>query len=223
MKLSEKKMAPILYMDDASPAVRSVLLLCKALDIELDLQPMDLASGEHMTPHFLRINPQHTVPTLVDNGFVIWDSHAINAYLVNAYADDKSLYPTDARTRATIDQRLHFHSGILFPKFAAITESITKEGAKLVTREKAHALTTVYNILETLLETSSYVAGQELSIADFAIVATITSANVLVPVAENRFPHISQWVEKMKKLPYYEEANQTGLEKFTMWMKTKLG
>ncbi|KRT82966.1 Glutathione S-transferase, partial [Oryctes borbonicus] len=215
-------MPPILYMDEASPAVRSVLLLSKALDIELDLQPVDLASGGHMTPHFLRINPQHTVPTLVDNGFVIWDSHAINAYLVNAYADDKSLYPTDPKKRATIDQRLHFHSGILFPKYTAITESIIREGAKLVTREKAHALNNVYNILETLLETSSYVAGYELSIADFAIVATITSANVLVPVAENRFPHISKWIEKMKGLPYYEETNQAGLEKFATLMKTKL-
>ncbi|KAK9709185.1 Glutathione S-transferase, C-terminal domain [Popillia japonica] len=216
-------MAPVLYMNDISPAVRSVLLLTKALNIELELEYLDLTTGQHMTPHFLRINPQHTVPTLVDNGFVVWDSHAINAYLVNVYSEDKSLYPTNPQKRATVDQRLHFHSGILFPKYAAIIESIIKEGAKVVTKERIHSLTNVYNILETLLETSPYIAGKQLTIADFAVISTITSANILVPLAENRFPAIWKWIEKMKQLPYYHEANEVGLEKFAVWIKSKLG
>lgn len=69
---------------------------------------------------FLQINPQHTVPALDDDGFIICDSHAINVYLMNVYAKDKSLYPEDFKKRAIIDQRLHFDSGLLFPKFATI-------------------------------------------------------------------------------------------------------
>lgn len=72
----------------------------------------------------LQLNPQHTVPTLQDGDFVVWDSHAINAYLVGKYGKDDSLYPKDLQKRAIIDQRLHFDSGILFPRLAAIIVSI---------------------------------------------------------------------------------------------------
>lgn len=55
------------------------------------------------------MNPQHTVPTLKDdNGFVIWDSHAIMPYIVEKYSKDDKLYPRDPEKRAIINQRMHF-------------------------------------------------------------------------------------------------------------------
>lgn len=72
------------------------------------------------------MNPQHTVPTLDDDGFYIWDSHAISTYLVGKYGKDDSLYPRDLHKRAIIDQRLHFDSGILFPRLGAIVVSTCK-------------------------------------------------------------------------------------------------
>lgn len=69
------------------------------------------------------MNPQHTVPTLDDNGFVIWDSHAINGYLIGKYGKDDALYPKDVEKRAVVDQRLHFDSGILFPRLGAMVVS----------------------------------------------------------------------------------------------------
>jgi glutathione S-transferase len=59
------------------------------------------------------MNPQHTVPTLVDDdGFTFWDSHAINAYLVSRYAKSDDLYPRDIKRRGVVNQRLHFDSGV---------------------------------------------------------------------------------------------------------------
>lgn len=55
------------------------------------------------------MNPQHTVPTLVDdNGFVLWDHHAILFYVMKKYAKDDKYYPKDVEVQATIHQRLHF-------------------------------------------------------------------------------------------------------------------
>lgn len=72
----------------------------------------------------LQINPQHTVPTLDDDGFIIWDSHAINLYLLEKYGNIDDLYSTDLKTKAIIDQRLHFDSGVAFSLLLRIAVSV---------------------------------------------------------------------------------------------------
>lgn len=69
---------------------------------------------------YFQMNPQHTIPTMDDDGFIIWDSHAIMGYLVGKYGKSNSLYPENPKKRAVIDQRLHFDSNYLFPRGAAI-------------------------------------------------------------------------------------------------------
>ncbi len=64
-------MAPTLYSFEPSPFCRSVLLAAKALDLELDVKTVNLMEKEQMKPEFLAINPQHTVPTLVDGSLVL--------------------------------------------------------------------------------------------------------------------------------------------------------
>lgn len=49
---------------------------------------------------------------------MIWDSHAINGYLVNKYGKDDSLYPREYKKRAIVDQRLHFDNGVLFTRLS---------------------------------------------------------------------------------------------------------
>ncbi|KAJ8954079.1 hypothetical protein NQ318_004384 [Aromia moschata] len=198
-------MAPKLHYAEISPAVRASLLAVKALGIQVDLNPVDLTAHDHLTPEFLRLNPMHTVPTLEDGDFAIWDSHAINAYLTEKYGKDDALYPKDLQKRAVVNQRMYFDCGILFPRLLAIVVPIFRQG-----------------VTSTLLERSTYVAGEELSLADFSIVATVTTSNILVPIEAQKFPKITEYVKRMQALPYYAEANQDGLDKFEKIMKSKL-
>jgi len=48
-------------------------------------------------------------------------SHAISAYLVGKYGKDDALYPKDLQKRAIVDQRLHFDTGVLFPRLFDIS------------------------------------------------------------------------------------------------------
>lgn len=66
-----------------------------------------------MSAEFLKLNPEHTIPTLVDGDYVLWESRAIAAYLVNSKAPGHSLYPTDPKVRGRIDQKLYFDLGTL--------------------------------------------------------------------------------------------------------------
>lgn len=67
------KMAPTLYYLPQSPPCRSILLLAKMLDIDLDLKVINILEGEQMKAEFLEMNPQHCIPTLNDDGLVLWE------------------------------------------------------------------------------------------------------------------------------------------------------
>ena len=56
-----------------SPPCRSVLLTAAALGVKLNKIVLNIQEGAHMTPQFLAINPMHTIPTLVDGDFALWE------------------------------------------------------------------------------------------------------------------------------------------------------
>ncbi|XP_028171362.1 glutathione S-transferase 1-like [Ostrinia furnacalis] len=64
-----------LYKKDTSPPSRSVFMTIHALNIP-DVKFIDvyLPAGEHLTEEYIKMNPQHTVPLLIDDDFLIWDS-----------------------------------------------------------------------------------------------------------------------------------------------------
>ncbi|GBP18463.1 Glutathione S-transferase 1 [Eumeta japonica] len=143
----DPEVAMKLYKNNMSPPSLAVVMTIQALGIkDVDYVDVDLSKGENLTEEFkkiinlftnvsvslrldresqmstrfirfLSINPLHTVPVLVDDDFIIWDSHAIAGYLISAYGSDESWYPRDPERRAVIDQRLHFDSGVLLPAF----------------------------------------------------------------------------------------------------------
>lgn len=86
---------------------------------------MNLFNKEQLKEDFIKINPQHTIPTLDDNGFILTESRAIAIYLVEKYfPEGHSLYPKDVKQRAVINQRLQFDCGTLHPIFRKIFVSV---------------------------------------------------------------------------------------------------
>ncbi|XP_050513582.1 glutathione S-transferase 1-like isoform X2 [Diabrotica virgifera virgifera] len=215
-------MAPTLYMLEASPAVRSVILCAMALDLKLNEKEVNLLTGEHLTPEFLKLNPEHTVPVLDDDGFVIVDSHAINTYLVAKYGKDDSLYPKDIKKRAIVDNRLHYDSSTLFVRGLTIYKGFLFEGEKEIAPKLLIALEEAYSITEKFLENSNFIAGDHLTIADFSFITSITGWNMFFNLKEEKYPKIVAWMKRMQALPYYNEANQVGQDHFYKIVKDKL-
>lgn len=126
------------YGMNASPVVRGTLITIEALGLEFERIEVNTVLGDQFKPEFLKLNPLHTIPTIQDGDFVLWDSHAINCYLVDKYGKDDSFYPKDLQKRAVVDQRLYFDC-VLFPKLLAIFVSI-KQGATSVSKDLADPL-----------------------------------------------------------------------------------
>lgn len=111
---------PIFYYFPRSGPCRGALLAIRNLNIDVELKEVNLVAKEQLNKDFLKINPQHTVPTIDDNGYYLWESRAISTYLVDSKAPGNSLYPKDAKLRGLIDQKLYFDAGTFYPRIRAI-------------------------------------------------------------------------------------------------------
>nr|XP_023027222.1 glutathione S-transferase 1-like [Leptinotarsa decemlineata] len=213
-------MTPILYGFAGSPSVGSVLLCAKALGLNLNIKPVDLFKLEHLKSKFLALNPQHTVPVLDDEGFILSDSHAINAYLASKYGKDTSLYPVDIKQRAIVDQRLHYDSSSLFARGLVISKIILFEGAKDIPQKNLDLLKEAFEVSEKLLQ-KEWIAGDQLTIADFSFVTSLTSWSVYIPLSEKEYPKLAAWRKRIENLPYYYVYQQS-LDTFVKLMKNKV-
>lgn len=94
---------------------------------------------------------------------------------------------------------------------------------KEISKDKLSAINEAYSHMNNFLENQAYIAGENLTIADFCCVSTVSTATVIIPISNERFPNLSKWYQRCKSLPYYEEANGVGLSKLDMLVESKLG
>lgn len=118
-------MAPVkLYHFPISGPSRGALLAARAIGVPIEIEIVNLFKKEQLKESFVKLNPQHCVPTLEDeDGFVIWESRAIACYLADKYGKDDQLYPKDLKLRALVNQRLYFDSSTLYVKIRSICVS----------------------------------------------------------------------------------------------------
>lgn len=113
-----------LYSHPASPPSRACLMLMRILEINVDIKFVDLAQKAHLDEEFLKLNPNHQVPVLVDGDFVLSESRAILAYLVNSRKPGSTLYPTNSKARALVDARLYYDACVVFEQNAMAIVSL---------------------------------------------------------------------------------------------------
>ena len=112
-----------LHYHPLSTYSRRVRIACLEKGIEIELAELDMAKGAHRSPDYLRLNPYGRVPTLEEDGFVLYESTAILEYL-EARHPTPPLVPADARGCALVamhmklcDIQLARQTGIIiFPK-----------------------------------------------------------------------------------------------------------
>lgn len=171
-------------------------------------------SSLFLCSHTAQINPQHCVPTLDDNGLVLWDSHAISAYLVDKYAENDCLYPKDLNMRAKINQRLYFDSSVFFAALRLAQFPIFTRGATDVPTHVIDSLYSAFDFLETFLQHDDYLVGNSVTIADLCCVATAYSCLAILDLNNGKYPRVLQWIDRLFELSYVKEVNGNSAKGF---------
>jgi len=69
------------------------------------------------TPDYRKLNPNGLVPTIDDEGFILWESNAIVRYLAAKHAAG-TLWPTDLKVRGDADRWMDWCTSTLWPASA---------------------------------------------------------------------------------------------------------
>ena len=83
-----------LYHYAISTCSQKVRLVLAEKGLEFESHTVDLLGGEQHAPDYVKLNPNHVVPTLVHDGRVLIESSLINEYLDEAFPE-KALRPAD--------------------------------------------------------------------------------------------------------------------------------
>ncbi|CAD7014497.1 unnamed protein product [Ceratitis capitata] len=209
----------VLYYDDVSPPVRSCMLLIKMLELDVEYKFVDLFRGGQLDKAFIDLNPNHTVPTLVHDELVITDSHIILMHLCEKFEKDsesEKLWPQEYVERIRVMNMLFFECSVLFRRDSEFLSGIVRGGfASVDLPLHERKLLEAYSMLESYLRRHKYMAGDYMTIADISIVTTLSTVNLMFPIAvgaADKWPLLNDWFARMQALPVYH-INQTGLEK----------
>lgn len=222
-------MAPLtLHAISGSPPCRVASLVLDALKLEHEYKRVDLMAGEHKTPEYLKLNPQHTVPTLQDGDFVLSESRAIAVYLAETYDEKRTLLPADPKAAARVHQRLYFDAGVLADRFLALFRANVFFGKKeKPTEQETASLREAMAFLEDFLKPTGFAAGTDaMSLADLSLLATYSSIEATKGVYVNLddYPESKKWAAKMKSLlPNYPKACGEGAGHFGGMLFSRTG
>jgi len=156
-----------------SSNVRKVLWTLDELGTAYEREDWGHGFRDARSPEFLNLNPNGQVPTIVDDGFVLWESNAIMRYLVEK-ENDRSLLSGDLRERALAEQWLAWQASELNPAWGYAVMALFRRAPGYDDPVRVQASIDHWGremrILDAqLARTGAYAAGDNFSLADIAL------------------------------------------------------
>ncbi len=199
-----------IYGQPRSRAFR-VLWLAKESGIPYEHIPVSITADkpECKEPWYLELNPNARVPTIDDDGFVMWESAAINLYLAEKYKS--SLFPATAQTRGRMLQWAFYVANDVEPPMIAMFQNRVlfppeKRDAALADASESQMVVRL-KLLEDHLAKHRYFGGERWDMADF-MVASVVYTLAAIKYDLSKFPKFSAWLTESIERPAAKEARK---------------
>jgi len=155
---------------------------------------------------YLAMNPNSLIPTLEEDGFVLWESNSIVRYLAAKHGG--ALQPADpqvaARANQWMDWQLSVVAGAIRDAFwGLIRTPEDKRDHAAITKSQA-ATTEAMRLLEEALGKRPYVAGDTFSMGDIPVGVMAYRFRKLVPDRPT-LPHLERWYGELEKRKAFQE------------------
>jgi glutathione S-transferase len=201
-----------LYVLPPSPRAFKVIALKNHFGIECEMHIVDLAKGDQLTPEYIAMNPNKKMPVLEDDGFLLWESTAILFYLASK-RPQSGLWPSEVKPQADVLRWLAWESShwdaescgmVGYEKVSKGVLGLGSADPAFITRGKEN-IARFATVLDSSLKGRKWLAGDNMTIADFSIGAWIPAAQQLqLPVAN--YEEIERWFDQLASLPAWRAS-----------------
>ncbi|GGM07628.1 glutathione S-transferase family protein [Pseudooceanicola nanhaiensis] len=196
-----------LYHVPLSPYCRKVRLSLAEKKIECELVEERYWERD---PDFLRRNPAGKVPVLRIDGKVMAESAPICEWLEDMYPEP-SLLPLTPDERYEVRRLINwfddkFHAEVTSKLlYERVNKKIMKKGYPDSSNVKAGAQAIKFHLdyMTWLLERRRWLAGDRMTLADFAAAAHLSCLDYISDVDWNRSDTVKDWYAKIKSRPAF--------------------
>jgi glutathione S-transferase len=180
-------------------------------EIGLPCERVDMGGSFGFTDAYLAANPNRLIPTIDDDGFVLWESNAILRYLAHRYGP--AFLPEDPRARAAGDKWMDWQFSYADAQRDAFIGLVrhAPEARNLdaiaASAEQASGMTA---ILDAALARQPWLSGDEFGIADIPM-GVYVHTWLTLPIDRPDRPAITDWYARLRTRPAFERIAQVPL------------
>lgn len=186
--------------------VKKALWAAEELGLKYERIDAGMQFGVNKTPEYLKMNPTGLVPTISDDGFVLWESHSVVRYLCAKHSMGK-LCPADLRERADaerwMDWAFTFQNAMRNVFWGLIRTPPEKRDLKAI-EEGCKRSAELLAIPEAILSKKSYIAGEHLTMGDIPLGCEVQRW-MRVPIERPSFPSVEAWFERLRGRPAFRK------------------
>ena len=155
---------------------------------------------------YARMNPNRLIPTINDDGFVLWESMAITRYLCRQYGMG-SLWPEDPRQAALADQWMDWYKSSfaanLMPVFVNLVRTPKPEQNLELVQKCTAAAINYLGVLEQHLQGKDFIIGDSFSMGDIPLGAMMYKFYNL-DIERPAFTNIEAWYARLCERPAFQ-------------------
>jgi len=192
---------------NTSANVQKVTWLCDECKIENKREDIGGKFGGNDKPEYLKLNPNGRVPTIIDDGFVMWESNAIVQYLASKHAQG-TWYPTDlkARGRAVqwMDWAVSTYSPAAGPVFMGLIRTPPEKRDMAAINKARDAWSKNVAMLDDHLAGSKYIAGDAITMGDMPV-AIFTWRWFGLSIQRETYANVKRWYDSIAARPAFKK------------------
>lgn len=186
--------------------VQKVLWTIAELGLAFERTDAGMQFGVTNSPEYKAMNPNSLIPTLDDDGFVLWESNVIVRYLATKYGMG-TLCPSDIEERFLAERWMDWQTTALYPAVVPAFMGLIRNVAELATpaalevarKRSEHWLA----VLEPNLAGRDFLNGGTLTMADIPAGATVNRWYRL-PIGREPHPNMERWLARLRTRPGFQ-------------------
>lgn len=166
-----------------------------------------MAFGGNDQPAYLALNPNGLIPTIEDDGLVLWESNSIIRYLASRYGPG-TLEPVDPQARAKANQWMDWQISTFQPAFTKVFWGLVRtpperQNVREIAEAKLKSIA-LAQIMDAELSRHDYLAGDKFSMGDIPLGVFAYRFCGLISERPS-MPHLERWYAAIERRPAFHE------------------